>query len=61
MSRNFTLIPHFFNNLTYNRQYFWSFLTKTVHPVCFSMEKSTVFILPGQAFLSRGRKTASRS
>ena len=28
MSRNFTSIPQFFNNLTYNAAHFWHFSTK---------------------------------
>ena len=43
MSRKIITIPHFFNNLTYNRQYFWSFLTKNCRLSCISIEKSNVF------------------
>ena len=43
MSRKFISIPHFFNNLTYNRQYFWSFLTKSALCCIITMEKSNVF------------------
>lgn len=46
MSRKITPIPHFFNNLTYNRQYFWSFLTKKSCRHRITMEKSNVFPRP---------------
>ena len=43
MSRKIISIPHFFNNLTYNRRYFWSFLTKIMQTRPASMEITTVF------------------